>query len=105
MQSRSIISERTRHAMRLRMLIIFLSIGVWTSLGKADELGEAFNQYKSLNAQGKYQEALPFAKESVRIGIDTFGEENKTTAILLKELGILYLSLGENNQAETQGGD
>ena len=83
----------------MRYLIVAVLI-LCCSFAQADELQDAFDQYKALNEQGTYQEALPFAQEAVRLGEVKFGKDDKTTAIFLNNLGTLYDTLGDYDKAE-----
>ena len=85
------------------MKIVTLSItasALFLTTAHADELQNAYDQYKALKEQGKYREALPFIQEAVRLGEARLGKENKTIATLLNNLGTLYNDLGEYDKAE-----
>ena len=56
----------------------------------ADELQDVYKQYANLKQQGKYQEALPFAQEAVRLGEARLGKDDITTSIYLSDLALLY---------------
>ena len=47
-----------------------------------------------LHAQGRYQEALPFAEKAVRLGNKEFGPDHPTTATSLNNLAALYRTPG-----------
>ena len=86
---------------RLLVFTLVAAMGVaWCRDGSADELREAYNEYKALNEAGKYHEALPFAKAALRLGVMQFGEDSKTTAVFLNNLGALYYALGDYAKAE-----
>ena len=86
---------------RLLFLVVVAAIGVaWCRVGPADELREAYDQYEALVQAGKYNEALPFAQEALRLGVIQFGENGKTTGVFLNNLGRLYDDLGDYAKAE-----
>ncbi|NDH94788.1 MAG: tetratricopeptide repeat protein, partial [Planctomycetia bacterium] len=60
----------------------------------------SYDQYTALNEVGKYQEALPFAEEALRLGERQFGENGQTTLLFLINLGELYITLGDYAKAE-----
>ncbi|MBT4425904.1 MAG: tetratricopeptide repeat protein, partial [Rhodospirillaceae bacterium] len=67
-------------------LVIFLLVGlVWSApvWSQERELAEAITQSKDLRAQGKLEEAVPFAEKALSIGKAMFGAENPKVAILL----------------------
>ena len=45
------------------------------------ELAAAYERYVELYQQGRYQEAVPFAEEALRIGEVELGRDHPTTAI------------------------
>ena len=51
-------------------------------------------------AQGRYQEALPFAEEALRLGEEEFGPNDPTTATLLNSLAVLNRAQGRYAEAE-----
>ena len=59
------------------LLVGLLGLGLWlapaASYGQSRELRGAFDQTRALSSQGRYDEALPFAKETVRLGEEEFG--------------------------------
>ena len=83
----------------MRYLIVAVLI-LCGSFAQADELQDAYDQYEALDEQGKYQQALPFAQEAVRLGEVKFGKDDKTTAIFLNNLGLLYDNLGDYDKVE-----
>ncbi len=64
--------------------------------GQSSELMEAYNSYDSLNQQGRYSEAEPYAKEALRLGTEEFGPNNPSTAALLNTLAELYRAQGKH---------
>ncbi len=68
--------------------------------GQASELREAYNSYRTLNQQGRYSEAEPYAKEALRLGTEEFGPNDPTTAVFLNNLAVLYQAQGHYAEAE-----
>ena len=84
--------------MRYLIVVVLILCG---SFAQADELQDAYDQYKALNEQGKYQEALPFAQEAVRLAETKFGKDDDDTSVYLNNLGLLYRrNLGDYDKAE-----
>ena len=83
----------------MRCLIV-ASLVLCCSSTLADELQDAHDRYKALNEQGKYQEALPFAQEAVRLTEVEFGNENELTGQRLNEIGYLLYCLGDYKKSE-----
>ena len=61
---------------------------------------EAYNQFSELYAQGRYQEAVPFAEKAVRLNKQEIGPDHPTTATLLNDLANLYHAQGRYAEAE-----
>ncbi len=53
-----------------------------------------------LHAQGRYQEALPFAEKAVRLGNQEFGPDHPTTATSLYNPALLDNAQGKYPEAE-----
>ena len=68
--------------------------------GQSRGLVEAFNRSSTLNEQGQYEEALPFAEEAVKLGSEEFGPNHSVTGGLLSNLGRLYTKQGRYADAE-----
>ena len=83
----------------MRYLIVAVLI-LCCSFAQADELQDAYDQYTALDEQGKYQEALPFAQEAVRLAETKFGKDDDDTSLYLNGLGSLYDALGDYDKAE-----
>jgi tetratricopeptide (TPR) repeat protein len=64
------------------------------------ELMDAYNRYSELYTQGRYQEALPFAKKAFELSEEEFGPDNPTIATLLNNLASLYRAQGKYAEAE-----
>ena len=65
-----------------------------------DELRNALDRCGELYAQGRYADALPHAKEALRLGEGEFGPEHAETADLLNNLARLYDNQGRYTEAE-----
>lgn len=88
-----------------RTTFLFLAcsaLGLVASGALADppSLDDAFSLYAELEEQGKYKEALPFAKQAVELAFKKYGQDHKATASLVYNLGILHDNLGEYELAE-----
>ena len=91
--------------LRARWLLIgLLGLGLWltpgATYGHSRELLEAYNRAGTLYGQGRYGEALPFAKRAVGLGEQEFGASNPRFATLLNNLANLYLYQGRYADAE-----
>ncbi len=84
------------------LVAAFLSLALWPGLVQSQSaaLVDAYQQSSELYAQGRYQEALPFAKEALRLGTEEFGPNDPTTATLLNNLASLYHHQGKYSEAE-----
>ena len=72
----------------LLFLALWLTAG--TAYGQSVALLDAANQGRTLYGQGRYQEALPFAKKALRLGGQEFGTSHPIFATLLNNLAGLY---------------
>jgi tetratricopeptide (TPR) repeat protein len=61
---------------------------------------DAFNRYSELYDQGRYQEALPFAEQALKLGEQEFGPDHPHTASFLINLAELYQAQGRYAEAE-----
>ena len=79
-----------------------LCLALWPGAagGQSSELKAAYKQFNHLYAQGRYQEAIPFAEEAVRLGEEEFGPDHPTTATLLNNLAELFRLQGRYAEAE-----
>jgi len=68
--------------MRISAIAILVALFLWPAavFGQSPELMDAYNQANELSAEGRYQEAIPFAKEAVRLSEREFGPDDSTTA-------------------------
>ncbi len=71
--------------------------------GQSRELNDAYNRAGELYAQGRYQAALPFAEEALRLSEREFGLDHLTTATMLHDLAVLYDDLGRYPEAGMVG--
>ncbi len=84
------------------LLSVLVALVLWPAAaqGQSVEFRNAHNRVGELYAQGRYQEALPFAEEAVRLGEQEFGLDHPITATQLNNLAELYNSQGRYAQAE-----
>lgn len=87
--------------MRIRnsILCLITTLLLWThvsdrAFGQSAKLMEAYNSSITLNQQGKYAEAEPYARKALRLGTEEFGPNDPTTAIFLNNLAELYRTTG-----------
>ncbi len=83
--------------MSVRSLIFpFLAVlWLWpiTAYGQSPEFRDAYQRYAELYAQGRCQEALPFAEKALRLGEREFGFDHPYMATSLNNLAGLYYAL------------
>ncbi len=91
----------TRHKTRW-LLAALLWLALWPAPvhSQSAALIDAHKQFSELYAQGRYQEAFPFAEEALRLGEEEFGPTDPTTATLLNTLAELYRAQGRYGYAE-----
>ncbi len=79
-----------------RLCILCFLVALWPGLALAQSaaLMEAYNQYKALNAQGRYAEAERFAKKALKLSERKFGSSHSTTGVMLNELALVYQAQG-----------
>jgi len=73
------------------------SLPAWA---QSAELDAAFKQYQTLNKQGKYTKALPFAQTFIKLAKKEFRETHRIHAIGLNNLAGLYYAQGRYADAE-----
>ncbi len=73
------------------LLSVLVDLVLWPAAaqGQSAELRNASNRAGELYAQGRYQEALPYHEEALRMGEQEFGLDHPTTATLLNNLADL----------------
>ncbi len=78
------------------LIVALLCLALWpgTTHGQSSALLDAFNRYKELNALGRYEEALPFAEQALKLSEQEFGPDHPITADLLDNLAGLYHDQG-----------
>ncbi len=68
--------------------------------GQSPELMVAYERFDELYAQGRYQEALPFAEDAARLVEEEFGPDHPNTATLLNNLAAVYEAQARYADAE-----
>ena len=89
-------------AARRWILSVLLALLLWPAgvRGESPELMEAYGRYQEFDAVGRYNEAIPFAEEALRLGEHEFGPDDPTTAVLVNNLALLYRDQGRCAEAE-----
>ena len=88
----------TRRALSLILAILWLWPG--TAHGLSPAFIDAYNRTLELFAQGRYNEALPFLEEAVRLSPQEFGPDHPVTSNLLNNLARAYHGQGRYTEAE-----
>ena len=88
--------------MRISAIAILVVLFLWPAavFGQSPELMDAYNRANELSDEGRYQEAIPFAKEVLRLSEREFGPDDPTTGIMLNNLATLYQNQGRYAEAE-----
>lgn len=86
---------------RVALLFAMLSLVATAAFGQSQELRTAHRQVTDLFEQGRYDDAVPFAEESVRLSEQEFGAEHPTTATLIDNLARLHRLQGRLEVAES----
>ena len=90
--------------MSVRSLILAILAALWlwpfTAHGQSPELRDAYSRFKDLQAQGRYEQALPFAEQTLRLGEREFGPDHPATATLLSVLAKFHQAQGKYGDAE-----
>lgn len=75
-----------------RLLAALLCLAPWPGSAHAEssELLAAYHRYADLDAEGRYDDALPFAEEALRLGEAELRPDHPTNAALLSNLAQLY---------------
>ena len=73
----------------LAALVLTWSGPVWA---QSKEMIAAYDQYKELNGQGKYAEAIPFAKRFIELVAQIYGDTHRHYAFGLGNLGRMLRS-------------
>ena len=88
---------------RTRWLLVGLvGLLVWrgAAYSQSPEIKDAFRRFGEFYGQGRYQEALPFAKKALELGKREFGVQHPTTGALHITLAQLYFAQGRYGEAE-----
>ena len=86
-----------------RLILPFVvALWLWPVAAQAQSaaLMEAYNQCIALYDQGRYEEAIPFAEEALKLGEREFGPVDPTTATLLNNLARVYDTQGKYAEVE-----
>ena len=88
--------------MRISAIAILVALFLWPAavFGQSPELMDAYNRANELSDEGRYQEAIPFAKEALRLSEREFGPAHQNTGIMLSGLANLYRAQGRYDEAE-----
>ena len=78
--------------MRISAIAILVALFLWPAavFGQSPELMDALDRMTELYAEGRYQEAIPFAEKGLNLSEREFGPDHLTTAIMLGWLGYVY---------------
>ena len=78
--------------MRISAIAILVAVFLWPAavFGQSPELMDAYNRANELTGEGRYQEAIPFAKEALRLSEREFGLGHPYVATSLGNLALLY---------------
>src|SRR5688572_24377436 len=94
----------SRHAERCRILLfsILLSVSGAAASGEqaVREIAALTEQIAQLRTQGRFQEALPLAKQALRLKEQELGPRHPDTAMSLHVLAALYIEASDYKQAE-----
>ena len=88
---------------KTRLLIVaLLCLVAWpgTTHGQSSALRDAYNRTIELYTQGRYEEALPFAEQVLKLGEQEFGPDHPNTAAFLSILATLYHAQGRYAEVE-----
>ena len=81
-----------------QMFVVWACVFAPLSL-QADELDELIalqKKIRALEGVGRYQDAIPFAQQSLMIAEKAFANNPKNLAIATNDLAILYKAMGNN---------
>ena len=85
---------------RVPLLFAMLPLVATAAFGQSLELRTAHRRVAELFEQGRYDHAVPFAEETVRLSEQEFGAEHPTTATLIDNLARLHRLQGRLDTAE-----
>ena len=88
--------------MRISAIAILVALFLWPGavFGQSPEFMDAYNRANELSGEGRYQEAIYFAKEAFRLSECEFGPDDSTTGSTLNNLAFLYRAQGRYAEAE-----
>ena len=89
--------------MRVSAIAILVALFLWpaTVFGQSPELTDAYNRANELYAEGRYQEAIPFAKEALRLSERAFDPAHQNTSLMLHNFALFYDAQGRYAAAES----
>ena len=82
------------------ILVTALCLAPVVAHAQSREVREAFDKYSELESQGRYEEALPFARKAVELGEKEAGANHPVFATFLNNLAGLHSDLGHYDKAE-----
>ena len=87
---------------RCLVLPLLALLWFWPAVARSQScaLLDTYNRSCELSAQGRYQQARPFAEKALQLDEQEFGPDHRTTATLLNELARLYHAQGKYADAE-----
>ena len=94
---RYLFSKKAYSVIRAALIAVVLIAGTvlspkaWAQLAEMDA---AFRQYQSLDKQGKYAEAIPYAQTFIEFAEEEFGETHQIYATGLNNLAALFRRQG-----------
>ena len=86
--------------MRISHIAILVALFLWPAavFGQSPELMDAYNRVNELYAEGRYQEAIPFAKKALRVSEREFGLDHQNTVTTINRacsgVSSPYLAIG-----------
>ena len=88
--------------MRISAIAILVALFLWPAavFGQSPELMDAYNRVNELYAEGRYQEAILFAKAALRLSEREFGPAHQNIGIMLSGLANLYRAQGRYDEAD-----
>ncbi len=84
------------------VLSVLVALLLWPAAvnGQSPGLMDAVDRFGDLFNQGRYEEALPFAEEAIRLAEDEFGFDHPAIAAYLRNLAALYANQAKYVEAE-----
>ncbi len=81
--------------------VILVAVVLWPAVayGQSSELMDSYKRAGVLHALGRYQEALPFAEEALRLGEREFGLDHPDVAQGLENYAALLRMTGRSAEA------